>query len=94
MHFLWREVDVPQYLAGGVTLAGKHVEQRGKLGRFVDTLSQANEHVRRAARAGLSEIGGLAGLLGLLQLSCLYSAPKHRKRACQVSKFCCADGAG
>ena len=55
MHVVHRKIDIFQYLAGGMTLADEHVEQRGKLRGFVNTFSQTDEqHFRSAYRVGAS----------------------------------------
>jgi hypothetical protein len=64
MHAFLLEVDVCQYLTGGITLVDQHVEHRGKFGRFVDALAHSDDRavlrVVEARRGPNNVLGCLA----------------------------------
>ena len=69
MYFLVREVDVSQDLGGTVTLANEFIEQRGELGRFVNTFTHADDQQLPCDVGAETCCGGLAGPFGFAQLN-------------------------
>jgi hypothetical protein len=63
------QVDVSKYFTGWATLVDEYVEQRGKFGRFVNSLAQSNDGPFPCVVRNGAQSGRPAGLLGIAQLN-------------------------